>query len=134
MGEAPGHLFEWPNQIESLDRKGPCDGDHLECLGREVSLPSVVLTPFAGAYNLLGVGYRGGPIEALSECVSNQGPRCGVVTVDPTVDVAQQKFSLFAWDTELQDPSVAPFVEFALYKNEGLGATCEALSFRLVHR
>ena len=26
------------------------------------------------------------------------------------------------------------FVEFALYKNEGLGATCEPSSFRLVRR
>ena len=90
MGEASGRLFEWSNQVEPLDREGPRDGNHLECLGREVSLPSVVLTPFTGAYDLLGVGYRGGPIEALSECISNQGPQRGVVTADPTMDVAQQ--------------------------------------------
>ena len=84
-------------------------------------MPSVVLTPFAGAYDLLGVGYCSGPVEALLECVSNQGPRCGMVTTYPTVDVAQQKFSLFARDTELQDPDVTPFVEFTLYKDEGLG-------------
>ena len=101
MGEAPRRLFEWPNQVEPLDREGPRDGDHLECLGREVSLPSVVLTPFAGAYNLLGIGYYGGPVEALLECVSNQGPWRGMVTADSTVDIAQQKFSLFARDTEL---------------------------------
>ena len=29
---------------------------------------------------------------------------------------------------------MALFVEFALYKNEGLGMTHELLSFRLVHR
>ena len=29
---------------------------------------------------------------------------------------------------------MALFVQFALYKNEGLGATCEPLSFCLVHR
>ena len=101
VGEAPRHLFEWPNQVEPLDREGPCDGDHLERLDREVNLPSVVLTPFAGVYNFLGVGYCGGPVEALSECVSNQGPRCSMVTVDPTVDVTQQKSSLFDGDTEL---------------------------------
>ena len=71
MGEAPGRLFEWPNQVEPLDHEGPRDGDRLECLGREVSLPSVVLTSFAGAYNLLGIGYYGGPVEALSECIPN---------------------------------------------------------------
>ena len=132
MGEAPGHLFEWPNKVKSLDHKGPHDGNHLECLGREVSLPSVVLTPFAGAYDLLGVGYCSGPVEALSECVSNQGPRHGMVTTDPTVDVAQQKFSLFDGDTELQDPGVAPFVEFILYKDEGLGVACKLSSLCLV--
>ena len=98
-----------------------------------MSLPSVVLASFAGAYNLLGVGYCSGPVEALSECVSNQGPWHGMVTVDPTVDIAQQKFSLFARDTELQDSGVAPFVEFTFYKNKGLGAMCEPSSFCLVH-
>ena len=29
---------------------------------------------------------------------------------------------------------MASFVEFAFYKNEGLGVTCEPLSFRLVCR
>ena len=87
MGEAPG-LFEWPDQVEPLDREGPHDGDHLECLGREVSLPSVVLTPFVGAYDLLGVGYCSGPVEDLSECIPDQSSRHGMVTADPTVDVA----------------------------------------------
>ena len=90
MGEAPRHLFEWPDQVEPLDHEGPRDGNHLECLGREVSLPSVVLTPFAGAYDLLSIGYCSVPVKALSECVSNQGPWYGVVTADPTMDVAQQ--------------------------------------------
>ena len=90
MGVDLGRLFERPNQIEPLDHEGPCDGDHLECLGWEVSLPSEVLAPFAGAYNLLSVGYCSGPVEALSECVPNKGSRCGVVTADATVDIAQQ--------------------------------------------
>ena len=94
---------------------------------------SVVLTPFVGAHNLLSVGYCSGPVEALSECVSIQGPRCGMVTADPTVDVVQQKFSLFARDTELQDPGVAPLVEFTFYKNEGFGASCEPLGLRLIY-
>ena len=89
MGVALGHLLERPNQIESPNHKGPCDGDHLECLGREVSLPSIVLAPFAGAYDLLGVGYSSGPVEALSECVPNQGYRRGMVIADPTMDIAQ---------------------------------------------
>ena len=57
-----------------------------------------------------------------------------MVTTDSTVDIAQQKFSLFARDTELQNFNVTSFVEFAFYKNEGLGASCESLGFRLVCR
>ena len=94
----------------------------------------IVLAPFVGAYDLLSVGYCSGPVEALSECISNQGSRRSMVTVDPTVDIAQPKLPLFDGDTELQDPGVASFVELALYKNEGHGATCEPLSFRLVRR
>ena len=33
VGEAPGRLFDWPNQVKPPDHEGPCDGDHLECLG-----------------------------------------------------------------------------------------------------
>ena len=83
---------------------------------------------------MFGIGYYGGLVKALSECVSNQGPWCGMVTADPTVDVAQQKSSLFARDAELQDPDVAPFVEFAFYKNEGLGVACEPSGFYFVCR
>ena len=101
VGVAPGCLFERPNQVKPLDREGPRDGDHLECLGWEVSLSSVVLAPFTGAYDLLSIGYCSGPVEALSKCVSNQGSRRGMVTTDPTVDIAQQKLSLFDEDTEL---------------------------------
>ena len=97
-----------------------------------MSLPSVVLAPFAGAYDLLGVGYYSGPVEDLSECVPDQGSRCSMVTADPTVDVTQQKSSLFDGDAKLQDPGVAPFVEFTLYKNEGLGAACEPSAFHLI--
>ena len=57
-----------------------------------------------------------------------------MLTASSIVDIAKQKFSLFARDTELQDPDVASFVEFALYKNEGLGTTCEPSSFCLVRR
>ena len=63
--------------------------------------PSVVLTPFAGAHDLLGVGYSGGPVEAVSERISNQGSRHGMVTTDPTVDIIQQMLPLFDGDAAL---------------------------------
>ena len=51
-----------------------------------------------------------------------------MVTIDPTMDIAQQMLPLYKGDAELQDPGVALFVEFALHKNKGLGMTSEPLS------
>ena len=98
-----------------------------------MGLPCIVLTPFVGAHDLLGVGYYSGPVGALSECISNQGSRHDVVTIDPTVDIAQQTLPLFDGDATLQDPGVAPLVEFALHKKKGLGTMCEPSSFHPVH-
>ena len=64
-------------------------------------MPSVVLTPFTGAHDLLSVGYCSRLVEALLECVSNQGSRHSVVTVDPTVDIAQQVLPLLNGDAAL---------------------------------
>ena len=111
-------LLERSNQIEPPDHEGPCDGDHLECLGQEVSLPSIVLTPFAGVHDLLGVGYYSGLIEALSKCVSDLGSRRGMVTAYPIMDIALQTLPLFDGDAALQDPGVASLVEFTLHKNK----------------
>ena len=66
-----------------------------------MGLPSVVLTPFIGAHDMFSVGYHGWLVEALPEHISDQGSRHDKVTVDPTVDVAQQKSSLFTGDAEL---------------------------------
>ena len=66
-----------------------------------MSLLSVVLAPFTGAYDLLGIGYRGRPVEALSEHIFDQGFGRGMVTVDPTVDIAQQTLPLFDGDATL---------------------------------
>ena len=66
-----------------------------------MSLSSIVLAPFTGVYDLIGIGYCSGPVEALSECVPNQGSGRGIVTADPTMDIAQQKLPLFDGDVEL---------------------------------
>ena len=97
-------------------------------------MKSIVLAPFTGAYDLLGVGYYSGPVEAPSECISNQGSRRGMVTADPTMDIAQQALPLLNGDEALQDPSVASFVEFTLHKDKGLGVACESSSLHLVYR
>jgi hypothetical protein len=57
----------------------------LQGLSGQVCLPCVELTPLAGAYNPSGVGHRGRPVETLSEGISNEGPRCCVMTASPRV-------------------------------------------------
>ena len=66
-----------------------------------MSLPSIVLTPFVGAHDLLDIGYSGGLVESLSKCIFDQGSRHGMVTTDPTMDIAQQPLSLFDGDAAL---------------------------------
>ena len=61
---APERSLERSAYIESPDHERPHDGDHLECLGWQVGLPSVVLTPFIGAHNLFSIGYCGWPVKA----------------------------------------------------------------------
>ena len=73
---------------------------------------------------MFSIGYRGQLVEALLERISNQGSRHSMVTVDPTVDVAQQPLSLFDDDAALQDLGVASPVELTLNKDKGLGTTC----------
>ena len=101
MRKPPGRPLEGPYQVEPPDHEWPHDGDHLEGLGRQMSLPSVVLASFAGAYDLLGVGHRGWPVETLSKCVSDQGSRCGVMSADPSMDVFQHVLPLLSGDVTL---------------------------------
>ena len=49
----------------------------------------------------LSVGYHGRPVEALSKYVSDLGSRCGMVTVDPIVDITQQLLPLLDGDAAL---------------------------------
>ena len=91
--------------------------DRLERLGRQVGLTNIVLTPFVGAHNSVRISHHGWPVEALSERVFDQGSRCGMMSVDPTMDITQQMLPLFDGDAALQDPGVASLVEFDLHKN-----------------
>jgi hypothetical protein len=55
----------------------------LQGLSGQVRLSRVELTPSAGAYNPSGVSHCGRPVETLSEGVSDEGPRCCMVTTSP---------------------------------------------------
>ena len=83
---------------------------------------------------MFSVGYCGRPVEALSECISDQGSRSSMVTADPTVDIAQQKLPQFSGGATLQDPSVASPIDIALNKDKGFGATREPPSLCFVHQ
>ena len=81
---------------------------------------------------MLSVSYYNRPVEALSERVPNQGSRCGMVPVDPTMDVIQQLLPLFDRDIALEDLSVVVLVELFLDDDKLLGAEREPPSQRLV--
>jgi hypothetical protein len=52
-----------------------------------MGLPSIVLAPFTGMYDLLSISHGGWPVEALPECVSNESPWRSVVDTCPIVDI-----------------------------------------------
>ena len=101
MQKAPERPLEGPYQVKPLDHERPHYGDRLEHMGRQVSLSSVVLASFVGAYDPLGVGHRSWLVKTLLECVSDQGSRCGMIFVDPSMDVFQQVLPLLGGDATL---------------------------------
>jgi hypothetical protein len=76
-----------------------------------VRLSCVELTPLAGAYNPSGVGHHGWPVETLSESVSDEGPRCCMVTASPRVYLLQQLMSLGDGYASLENARGAVVVE-----------------------
>ena len=92
------------------------------------------MTRFTGEHNLFSVGYYGQQVEALSEHISDQGPRCSMVPIDPTVDITQQLLPLFDGDAALSDPSVASLIELALNKDKGFGVMREPSCLRFVRQ
>jgi hypothetical protein len=52
-----------------------------------MSLSSIILTSFVGAYYLGHVSHGSGPVKALSKHVSNKGVWRCVVTADAPMDV-----------------------------------------------
>jgi hypothetical protein len=71
----------------------------------------VELTPLAGAYNPSGVSHRGRPVETLSESVSDEGPRCCMVTASHRVYFLQQLLSLGDGYASLENARGAAVVE-----------------------
>jgi hypothetical protein len=76
------------------DGKRPRDGDGLKRLRREVSLLSVELAPFTAPHDVLGVCDHCGPIETLSESLSDKCSQTGVVATGTGMYLLQQLAAL----------------------------------------
>jgi hypothetical protein len=81
LSEAPGRLSERSHHVEVPHGERPRDGDGLKRLCWEMSLSGVKLAPFTASYDVLGVRNRCGPVETLSESLSDKCSQTGVVTV-----------------------------------------------------
>jgi hypothetical protein len=79
VGKALGCLSEWTHHVEGPNCEGPRDGDRLQCLRRDMSLPGVELAFFAVTHNVLRVGDRCRPVKTLSEGFPNKCSRSGMV-------------------------------------------------------
>jgi hypothetical protein len=89
-GVAPGRLSQGPDDVQPPHSEGPCDGYVLKGVSREIGLTWVELASLAGAHDLVGVGNRGGPIEALAKRVAHEGARRRVVAAHTCVDVSNE--------------------------------------------
>ena len=76
-----------------------------------MGLPRVELTPFAGADNSGGVGHRRGPVEALSESISDKGSRRCVMAASPRVYLSEEFLTFGDGDASLEDARGAAMVE-----------------------
>jgi hypothetical protein len=103
VGVVPGRLSQGPDNVQPPHSKRPCDGYRLEGVRREVNFAGVKLAPLAGAHDLASISNRGGPIEALAECVVHKGARRRVVATHARVNVSKEFAPLGNGYTPLQD-------------------------------
>jgi hypothetical protein len=103
VGVAPERFPQGPDDVQPPHGEGPCDGDCLEGVRREVGLAGVELAPFAGAHDLAGVSDRGGPVETLMERVAHEGAWRCVVAAHARVNVSKELAPLRDGHTSLQD-------------------------------
>ena len=103
MGEAPGSLLQWTDEVQSPHNEMPCDGDGLQNVRGEVHFSSVKLASLAGPQDVGGVGNCSGLVKTLPKRVTHEGARCSVVTADASVDVTDQLLALGNRDATLQD-------------------------------
>jgi hypothetical protein len=84
----------------------------------EIGLAGVELAPLAGAYDLVGISNRGGPVEALAERSAYEGARRRVVTTHARVDVSDELTTLGDGNAPLQDARRGTLVQLAVDDDE----------------
>jgi hypothetical protein len=72
-------------------------------MSRKVGLAGVELASLAGAHDLASISDRGGPVEALAECVAHEGVWGRVVAAYPRVYVSKELAPLRDRYAPLQD-------------------------------
>jgi hypothetical protein len=117
-GEAPKRLSEWTHHVEVPDCEGSRDGDCLQRLRREVSLPGVELATFTAPHDVLRVRDRRGLVETLSKSFPDKGSRTGMVTTAVGMYFLQQLAALIPEDAPHEYAGSAAFVEFTVDENE----------------
>ena len=95
-------------------------------MSREVRLTGIELAAFAGPHDVIGISNRGGPVKALTKCITHEGALCGVVTADGSVDVTDQLLALGNGDASLQNARGTALVQLVVDQNEGLGPPSDA--------
>jgi hypothetical protein len=125
---APGRPSQGPDDVCPPHSERPCDGNRLEGVCCEIGLTGVELAPLSGAHGLVGVSDRGGPVEALAECIAYEGARRRVVAAHARVDVSEELATLGDWDASLQDVGRGALVQLAVDNGERLGHPGDAPS------
>ena len=132
MGEAPGCSLQWTDEIQSPHGKGPCDGDGLQSMSREVRLTGVELAAFARSHDLCGIGDRGWPVETLSEHTTHEGAWRRMMATYSGTDVSKQLPTLGDGDATLQDSRGAALVQLSIDYDERFGSPGDSSRFRVV--
>jgi hypothetical protein len=90
----------------------------LQDVRREVGLAGVKLAPLAGAHDLAGISDRGGPVEALAECVAHERAWRRVVAAYSLMYVLEELAPLRDRHATLQDSRRGVLVQLAVDKSE----------------
>jgi hypothetical protein len=87
-------------------------------MSQEIGLAGIKLAPFAGAYDLVGISDRGGPIKALAERIADQGARRHVEATHARVDVSNKLATVGGGDTPLQDARRGALIQLVVDHSE----------------